>query len=572
MPTLTKIGRYEVIRELGHGSMGTVYLARDTALGRFVALKTFRGALHDDLEDSVALRRRVLREAQRAGTLSHPNIVTIYDVVENEEDAGTFFIVMEYVEGGGLDARLRSAGPLPLAEAASLVTHIAAALDHLHGRGIVHRDIKPANVLVSADNRVKLTDFGIARSEDPSATLETDILGTPHYMAPEQVQGRPIDGRTDVFGLGVLVYEMLTGTKPFLGKTVAEVAHNILYLPMVEPAIGDRPLAAPLQDLLARALEKDPGERFQTAGNFARALARIAEGHSELDAAETAAMPRGRWLAMLGGHASARARARRPWRVLTAVVPIALLLGGGLAYLSWQSQVDTAMFAQDEHVRQIGYLKLMTEGRRLLKDGDAQAAEVLFEAATSLAGDPERALQARDDARRAVEDAEAEATEEELAAARDRLGSGAERAEARRVLSEVERSLRGPNARAAPESPLPAPTPDLDPLRPATLVVELSSESPQGEVLVWVNNSKVLERSFAFFDRRFLIFRRPAVPGAWTSQVELQPIGAAPVQVLVARADEAATVLTLETSLTGGATRTLAIHVPASGDPTAVLR
>src|SRR5581483_10168484 len=170
------IGRYEVVRELGRGAMGRVYLARDRALGRQVALKTFRAAaLLADPADSAQLRRRVLREAQQAAMLSHPNVIVIHDVVDGDEGDDRFYIVMEYVEGRGLDARLREEGPLALPQVAALVTQIASALDHLHAHGIVHRDIKPANVLVTDDGRVKITDFGIARSDDPAATAENDI-------------------------------------------------------------------------------------------------------------------------------------------------------------------------------------------------------------------------------------------------------------------------------------------------------------------------------------------------------------------------------------------------------------
>src|SRR3954462_15859670 len=181
-PEPRRIGRYEVEREIGRGAMGRVYLARDRALGRLVALKTFRGgALLADPDDSAALRRRVLREAQQAGMLSHPNVVTIHDVVEAGSEDGDFYIVMEYVEGRGLDARLKHHGPMSLAQAAPLVGQIASALDHLHARGIVHRDVKPANVLVGDDGRIKITDFGVASIDDPSASGEGDIFGTPQY-------------------------------------------------------------------------------------------------------------------------------------------------------------------------------------------------------------------------------------------------------------------------------------------------------------------------------------------------------------------------------------------------------
>src|SRR6185503_1347107 len=298
MTASTLIGRYEVIREVGRGAMGTVFLARDTALGRLVALKTFRAPFGEDAdpEDSGILRRRSLREAQRAGTLSHPSVITIFDVVE-VPDEDSFHIVMEYVEGQGLDSRMRERGPMKLSEVAPLVAQIASALDHLHARGIVHRDVKPGNVLVTAEGRVKITDFGIARSEDPGATLDTDVYGTPYYMAPEQIQGRPVDARTDVFALGVVVYEMLTGTRPFPGSTVAEVAHRIVYGVPAEPEVDGKPLSAAVREVLQQALAKEPADRFPSAGALAAAVQDLAEATGNLDLDATTAFPRKRWLA-----------------------------------------------------------------------------------------------------------------------------------------------------------------------------------------------------------------------------------------------------------------------------------
>ena len=269
--TPTQLGRYKILDEIGRGAMGVVYLAKDPLIGRLVALKTFRMGQALAGSELDLFRNRFIREAQSAGILSHPNIVTIHDVVEQSEEGATF-IAMEYVRGTDLKGVLASEGRLSLDEIVPVVTQVAEGLDYAHSRGVVHRDVKPANILITQERQVKLTDFGIARLDASSLTTEGQLLGTPNYMAPEQIQGQPTDHRADVFSLGVVLYEMLTGEKPFKGENVTVVTHRIVYDDYTAPEehLGHQP--PPLLDVLRRALAKDPDERFDSVREMAEAL------------------------------------------------------------------------------------------------------------------------------------------------------------------------------------------------------------------------------------------------------------------------------------------------------------
>ncbi|HEV8631814.1 MAG TPA: protein kinase [Thermoanaerobaculia bacterium] len=596
MTAPTAIGRYEVLRELGKGAMGTVYLARDTALERLVALKTFRFAgAETDLEDSAVNRRRTLREAQRAGVLSHPNVITIFDLVEAESGSSAY-IVMEYVEGTGLDARLRQSGPLTLAQAAPLVAQIASALDHLHARGIVHRDVKPGNVLVTEDGRLKITDFGVARTEDPAHTLDSEIYGTPYYMSPEQIQGQPLDGRSDVFSLGVLIYEMLTGRRPFPGTTVAEVAHRIVYEPGAEPTVDGKPLPGAAQEVLAKALAKDPAERFATAGALATAVQQLAEGSARLELGDTTAFPRSRW----GTSPPPRRPALpRPPLVLAAALALVLVLvAAGVAYVRWQRGPQRGHADGELQARQIGYVKLVTEGRRLLDTGDPQGAALLFQAAEGLAIDPAGARRLRDEAEHRAEEQGAHLQlldarqalsagryDEVIATARQMMATRSGREKAEGVLADVQDALARSAAAAAvarpapPPSPLapipapiaavPTPTP-LPGVDYGVLRVELRSQAPKGVLTVWVDDRQVLREPFEFYQRDGLFRRRP-VPGSWATDLTVKP-GRHALRVLVARSGEKAVVATLETPIEAGTLRTLSILVPPAGDLQVELR
>ncbi|HEX4954407.1 MAG TPA: serine/threonine-protein kinase [Thermoanaerobaculia bacterium] len=270
-----KLGRYQVVDALGKGAMGVVYLAKDPLIGRLVALKTFRGiqASDDEMEEA---RERFIREAQSAGILSHPNIVTIHDVVEHS-DEGLTFIAMEYVRGTDLKEMLRRDEVLDLPTIADIIWQVAQALEYAHSKGVVHRDIKPANILLTADQRVKLTDFGIARLASSNLTHSGQLLGTPNYMAPEQIQGKDVDHRADIFSLGVVLYELLTRKKPFQGENLTVVTHRIINEPFTPPEEYVGELPASIKAVLGKALAKQPAERYHRVGELAVELKKAVE-------------------------------------------------------------------------------------------------------------------------------------------------------------------------------------------------------------------------------------------------------------------------------------------------------
>ncbi|MDA8202706.1 MAG: protein kinase, partial [Chloroflexi bacterium] len=259
-------GRYRLVEVLGQGGVATVYRATDSQLGRDVAVKVLRPEYGHD-PDFVA---RFRQEAQAAASLSHPNIVGVYDF---GIDADGPYIVMEYIDGEDVATLVRRNGPLPPRQAARLSAEVAHALAAAHARGIVHRDVKPGNVLVAADGRVKVTDFGIARAwADARLTLPGVTLGSVHYMSPEQALGEQATEVSDVYSLGVVLYELLTGRRPWEGDTAAAVAMARIGTP--PPRVADiRPgVPATLDAIDRRALEPDPAARFPSAGALAEAL------------------------------------------------------------------------------------------------------------------------------------------------------------------------------------------------------------------------------------------------------------------------------------------------------------
>jgi serine/threonine-protein kinase len=248
-----KIGRYEILDEVGQGAMGTVYRARDPLIERTVAIKTV--LIAQLRQEGADAESRFLREAQSAGRLSHPNIVTIYDVGETD---GLAYIAMEYLPGATL-RDIMNKGPMPLDLVLDTATQMAEALAFAHEHGVIHRDIKPANVVVTGQRgRVKLTDFGIAHLLNSDHTQTGQMLGSPRYMSPEQAMGREIDGRSDIFSLGAVLYEMLTGQYAFDGDSLPAIVYRVIH-EAPEPAASLRPqLPAALASLLARMLDKNP--------------------------------------------------------------------------------------------------------------------------------------------------------------------------------------------------------------------------------------------------------------------------------------------------------------------------
>jgi len=250
--------------------MGVVYLGRDPVIGRLVALKTIRAVSEDDVEQR-EFQERFLREAQAAGILSHPNIVTVHDVGE-DTSSDTSFIAMEYVEGKNLKQILTERTPFTSERVAEIVGQVAEALDYAHRRGIVHRDVKPANIIITPEGQVKITDFGIAKTEKSNLTTTGQFLGTPNYMSPEQVTGDAVDGRSDLFSLGVVLYELLTRKKPFTADNLTSISYKIVHEQFVPPETYDASIPQEFTTVLDRALSKDPGERFQRGNDFALAL------------------------------------------------------------------------------------------------------------------------------------------------------------------------------------------------------------------------------------------------------------------------------------------------------------
>jgi predicted Ser/Thr protein kinase len=266
MMSIQTVGRYEITGELGRGAMGVVYKAMDPTIGRTVALKTMRLDVHG--LDAQEMVRRFQNEARAAGVLNHPNIVTIYDAGEHE---GIFYIAMEFIEGTTLHELLAEKRVLPTEEVVGLARQICRGLDYAHSNGIVHRDVKPANIMITANGTVKIMDFGIAKSGG-QVTNTGQVLGTPNYMSPEQVKGRQLDGRSDLFSLGVILYEMLTGEKPFVGQNVTTIIYKIVNETPITPRDLDVTVHPGLSAIVTKALAKAPDDRYQTGADLVRDL------------------------------------------------------------------------------------------------------------------------------------------------------------------------------------------------------------------------------------------------------------------------------------------------------------
>ncbi len=267
-------GRYEVVRPLGRGAVGEVYLARDPLLKREVAVKTLSGLEALPADEQNEARARFLREARAAAGLSHPRIVTIHDVGEAD---GVPFLAMEYLRGTTLDRYTKKGHLLPAAKVLEIGIDAAAALDEAHRKGIVHRDIKPANVILLEDGTIKVADFGLAKAQEAGAglTARDTLLGTPNYMSPEQIAGKPLDGRSDLFSLAVSLFELLAGRRPFGGDTVSSVLYRIVNDPPRSLREIDPELPAALEPFFARALAKNAADRFPSGAVVANELAPI---------------------------------------------------------------------------------------------------------------------------------------------------------------------------------------------------------------------------------------------------------------------------------------------------------
>ena len=267
--SLTQFGRYKILELIGKGGMGTVYKGLDPALDRLVALKTIRLDFAVSAEEISELKERLVREAKAAGKLSHPNIVTIYDVGEEE---GLQYIAMEYLSGYTLENFIKKKKELNYRIVAKVIMQVCAALNYAHQKGIVHRDVKPANIMLLEDFAVKVMDFGIARLTASSLTQSNVTLGTPHYISPEQLEGKPVDKRSDIFSLGVVIYEFLTGDKPFKGESISSLMYNILNNAPALPSTLDEKTPTAFDRIVSKAMAKNPEERYQDTEEIEKTL------------------------------------------------------------------------------------------------------------------------------------------------------------------------------------------------------------------------------------------------------------------------------------------------------------
>jgi predicted Ser/Thr protein kinase len=402
------LGRYEVVRELGKGAMGIVYLARDPLIGRLVALKTIRLADSGDEEEVREFQQRFIREAQAAGILSHPAIVTVHDIGQDDQK-GFSFIAMEYVEGPTLKEVLQQGRQLSHPSIARILVQVAEALDFAHSKGIVHRDVKPANIILCGDEKVKITDFGIAKiaSEAVNLTTTGQFLGTPNYMAPEQVKGSSVDGRTDVFALGVVLYELLTRRKPFGGDSLTTISYRIVHEPFETPHEVDPSIPIEFDEVVNRCLAKDPRDRYQHARDVAADLRALAAGQPlPPPPAEPAADPTvvggkvptmelpfpeaaGAAGAAAGAPGAARtspgegtlrkAMRRRIPPVLFFAVIVALLAGVGVAAgWIWSQRTPVPVVDQKREGLVARQSQLRREGHALLGQGNVEGAYAKF--------------------------------------------------------------------------------------------------------------------------------------------------------------------------------------------------
>ena len=363
-----RFGRYEILAELGRGSMGVVYKARDPKINRIVAVKTV-SLEGQPAEEELEYRERFFREAEAAGRLSHPGIVTIFDVAE-ELETRVPYIVMEFVGGQSLEHLLSGNDhKVPIEAALQLTLELADALDCAHGQGVVHRDLKPANILLTEDGHAKIADFGVAKLNHANHTLGGRALGTPAYMSPEQLNGEAVDGRSDLFSLGVILYTILTGYRPFQGGSALTVWFKVVNHDPVRASVLDSDLPRGLDYIIARAMAKDPRQRYQCGKEMALDIQELqagrepgrnarppgwspgAESPETAKAGETADSTARSWAVKQPvSAADSRAKALPPFRMMeslrkNSIASAVLLLGGalglgiGFSYFVWPQRL-----------------------------------------------------------------------------------------------------------------------------------------------------------------------------------------------------------------------------------------
>ena len=321
------LGRYKIVKEIGRGAMGVVYQGYDPKIDRIVALKTIRKDRLADSKHVEDLITRFQREVRSTGKLVHPNIIVIYDTGEEEETA---YIAMEYIEGDTLENLIQKGIRFPMERVVDIIDQICDGLEFTHRQGVVHRDLKPSNIMLTKGERVKITDFGISKavgSASSPLTQEGVLLGTPSYMSPEQIAGSKIDGRSDLFSLGIILYHLLTGENPFSGDTIPNLLYTIVHKEPAPPSQINPTVPALFDDVIAKALAKDPENRYATAKDFAEDVRRACRGESLKEAPTTDATA-----AMTTGVAEHVYPKRKNYRLLAGVGVLILALGLGGYY------------------------------------------------------------------------------------------------------------------------------------------------------------------------------------------------------------------------------------------------
>jgi len=264
------VGKYRIVEKIGRGGMGIVYKGEHVSLGRFVAIKTLTAQFTLDPQ----YLSRVMREAKILAELQHPNIVYIYDI---ENLGGTDYLIMEYVPGKTVAELLKENGPFAVNRAIKIVSDVASALSHSHKRHVIHRDIKPGNIMITNDGVVKVTDFGVAKITEGADVTHTGLIqGTPYYMSPEQARGySDIDGRSDIYSLGIVFYQMVTGKVPFTGNSEFDILEKQIRETPVPPSVLANSLPATYEEIILKCIAKDRANRYPTAGNLLKSLKHI---------------------------------------------------------------------------------------------------------------------------------------------------------------------------------------------------------------------------------------------------------------------------------------------------------
>ncbi len=317
---MEKIGKYEIIGILGKGAMGIVYKAKDPDISREVAIKTIRFDLISEESEKEDLMKRFIREAQAAGKLQHPHIITVYDVGREED---LTYIVMQYIEGQSLQAKIAAHEEYSIGDIITMMNNLCSALDYAHENGVIHRDIKPANILIDEQGKPFLVDFGVARVETSTLTQTGTTVGTPSYMSPEQVMGKQSDKRSDIFSLGVILYELITGKRPFLGDNITTVIYKIVNEEPAHPSELKKNLPAGFEQVILKSLAKNPDDRYSSCQEFAadlKALSPLSQKTITLGLSTEE---------LLGMK---KPRGRKPALIVGLILAAVIVIGGGIGY------------------------------------------------------------------------------------------------------------------------------------------------------------------------------------------------------------------------------------------------